>query len=104
MASKRQASLTKADKNADEMIACLQGIPGVVEIYSEAGRRGIVVIAFVESEEAEHAAATVELDMFSRDPDLGVELHLYSPTQEARAEYRALVPETLEWVREAPAK
>jgi hypothetical protein len=100
MAFKREAAETHADRMADELIAQLREIPDVAEIYSEYWRGLVIVTAFVETDAAEIAAIELEIAMARRDPDFGVDLRVYKPTPEVRAEYRAQVPETLEWARD----
>ena len=101
MASRRQAHLARADRIADDLIAQLRDLPGVIEIYSEHGPPGVIVTAFVESDEAERAAIGLELDMARRImPDVCVDLRVYKPTADVRADYRAAVPDTLEWARD----
>jgi hypothetical protein len=100
MVSKRQAPHSSADRDADDLIAQLRDLRGVVEIYSEYEPHWVIVTAFVESEAAETAATELEIEMARGRPNLAVELRVYVPTKQERAQYREVAGETLEWARD----
>jgi hypothetical protein len=100
MASEPNPYVPSADEIADDLIERLKDIQGVQEIYSEYGWPGVIITAFVDSQEAEFAAIELELEMARRcRPDVSVDLRVFMPSPEEREEYRRTVPETLEWVR-----